>query len=161
MYTDIRQYMSSTSNRRHFNPQILSSKSVQTFVILKVFKVNLSVKNTPFSLLLPGVKNYRGNSSLHRNSTATSTWLEHPQERAHQARAHWQDHPELCGLGQTALMRRSSSYLARNFCSLNLFPLFLLAVFLISSYWSVRSFLIRLADFFQSAPCAKFSSVQH
>jgi hypothetical protein len=65
-------------------------------------------------LLLPAVKNYRGNSNLHRNSTATSTWLEHPQERAHQARAHWQDHPELCGLGQTALMRRSSSYLARN-----------------------------------------------
>jgi hypothetical protein len=89
------------------------------------------------------VKNYRGNSSLHRNSTATSTWLEHPQERAHQARAHWQDHPELCGLGQTALMRRSSSYLARNVLaqSLSALPigcrpsLFLLAVFLVSSYW--------------------------
>ncbi len=113
--------MCNTSNIPHFNPQILFSKSVQTLVIPKFFHSffppNLSVKNTHFQLLLPGVKNYRGNSSLHRNSTATSTWLEHPQERAHQARAYWQDHPELCGLGQTALMRRSSSYLARNFCS--------------------------------------------
>jgi hypothetical protein len=57
------------------------------------------------------VQRYRS-SSLHRNSTATSTWLEHPPRR--REHAYWRDHPDLCGLGQTALTRRSSSYLARN-----------------------------------------------